>query len=363
MKTIRYIQPVRLLSAAAVAFALAMPQASAQKIGFDKLEKDCGRTGYAIAAHATFNITNTGDKPLVITGITPDCGCTRVDYPRQGIAPGQRATIELSYDARQLGHFHKQAAIYSNASEQPVYITITGVVMADLQDYIGNYPFRMGSLLTDKRSLEFDDVNQGDRPQQVIHIMNDGKEVMHPNVMHLPSYLTAKVEPQRLSPGHSGKITLTLNSSAIRSLGLTQTNIYLAQQLGERVSGDNEVDVSTVVLPDLKDLSGGQKGFAPKLQLSSTTLDLGAFNGKQKLSGEILLTNNGRTVLNISSLQMFTSGLRVTLSKRELRPGDTAKLKVTAFQKELSKARSLPRVLMITNDPEHAKVVISINVK
>lgn len=363
MKKTAYIQSARRLAMVSVVFALALPQAMAQKIGLDKFEKDCGRTGYAIAAHATFKITNTGDKPLVITGITPDCGCTQVDYPRQGIASGQSASIVLSYDARQLGHFHKQAAIYSNAMEQPVYITITGVVLADLQDYSGNYPFRIGSLLTDRRSLEFDDVNQGDRPQQVIHIMNDGKEVMHPNVMHLPSYLSARVEPQRLSPGHSGKITLTLNSSAIRSLGLTQTNIYLAQQLGETVSADNEIDVSTVVLPDLKDLSGPQKGFAPKLQLSATTLDLGAFSGKQKLSGEILLTNNGRTVLNISSLQMFTSGLRVTLSKRELRPGDTAKLKVTAFQKELSKARSLPRVLMITNDPDHAKVVISINVK
>jgi hypothetical protein len=269
----------------------------------------------------------------------------------------------MTYDARQLGHFYKQAAVKSNGSKQPVYLTMKGVVLPEVQDYSGNYPYRMGSLLIDKEAVEFDDVNQGDQPQQVIHLMNDGEKEMHPSVMHLPSWLTAQVEPERLPPGHAGKITLTLNTKAIRTLGLTQSNVYIAQQLGETVSSDNELSVSAVVLPDLKDLAGGQKAFAPKLSLSSPELDLGAFDGKTKKSGEIVITNTGRTALTISALQMFTPGLRVTLDDREIRAGGSTKLKVTAFRDELSRVRTQPRVLMITNDPEHAKVVINIRVK
>ena len=59
---------------------------------------------------------------------------------------------------------------------------------------------------------------------------------------------------------------------------------------------------------------------------------------------------------------MFTPGLKVTLGKRTLNPGESTKLKVTATQSQLQKARTRPRVLMITNDPDHAKVVISIKI-
>ncbi len=62
-------------------------------------------------------------------------------------------------------------------------------------------------------------------------------------------------------------------------------------------------------------------------------------------------------------MQMFTDGLKVSLNKTKLRPGDTAKLKITAYKKLLKTARSKPRVLMITNDPDRPKVVVDINVK
>ena len=60
---------------------------------------------------------------------------------------------------------------------------------------------------------------------------------------------------------------------------------------------------------------------------------------------------------------MFTSGLNVKLNKSKLQPGEQAKLKITAEAKTLRRARSKPRVLMITNDPMKSKIVININVK
>ena len=40
-----------------------------------------------------------------------------------------------------------------------------------------------------------------------------------------------------------------------------------------------------------------------------------------------------------------------------------AKMKVTGYAEDLQKVRTKPRILMITNDPDHAKVVINIKVK
>ena len=74
-----------------------------------------------------------------------------------------------------------------------------------------------------------------------------------------------------------------------------------------------------------------------------------------------MVTNNGRTELDISSLQLFTRGLQVSLGKRRLQPGESTKLKITAQRDELKKVRTRPRILMITNDPAKSKVAITIN--
>ena len=99
------------------------------------------------------------------------------------------------------------------------------------------------------------------------------------------------------------------------------------------------------------------------MKLSAETLDLGSFEDKDSKSGTIIIENQGRSRLTISSMQMFTTGLRVRLNKSRLDPGESAKLKITAYRKQLKNARSKPRVLMITNDPNKSKVVIHVNVK
>ena len=60
---------------------------------------------------------------------------------------------------------------------------------------------------------------------------------------------------------------------------------------------------------------------------------------------------------------MFTSGLEVTLNQRSLDPGESTKLKVTAYREQLSKVRTRPRILMITNDPNRPKVILYIQIK
>nr|MCR4853201.1 DUF1573 domain-containing protein [Prevotella sp.] len=77
----------------------------------------------------------------------------------------------------------------------------------------------------------------------------------------------------------------------------------------------------------------------------------------------IALENVGRSLLDISSLQMFTTGLKVKLNKNRLDPNEKATLKITAEASLLRNSRSKPRVIMITNDPLKPKVIININVK
>lgn len=334
---------------------LAATTASAQRLSVTNAKVDVGRTGYEIPVTATFELRNKGLRRLVIEDVKPDCNCTKVEFPEGEIGIGDKFTIRMTYNARQLGHFNKQAAVMSNGSKTPVYLTMTGVVLADLHDYSGAYPHDFNNLLSDANNLEFDNVQKGEEPTFEMRIMNNGNAPMQPNILHLPAYLSAKVYPERLQPGYGGKIIFTLHSAKIRDYGLTQTSVYLAQQLGEKVNSETEIGVSAVLLPPVAQMAN-----APRLELSDSALNF-TFDGKGKKTGEIVLANRGQSPLDISSLQMFTHGLKVTLGKSRLQPGEQTKLKITAVADELKKVRSVPRVLMITNDPNHSKVVITVN--
>ena len=332
----------------------------AQKLVVAQDNVMAGRTGFCQPITATFELRNKSLRKLVIESVKPDCGCTAVEYPKE-VGANDKFTIKMTYDARQLGHFQKMAAIVSNGSKQPVYLTMRGVVLPEMVDYTGTYPLAMGELLLDKNVLEYDDVNKGDEPVQEIHIFNNGEKTMRPNVMHLPPYLSATVKPETLAPGKGGTVSVTLNSDKLRDFGLTKTSVYLAKQLGEKVSQDNEIPVSTVLLPHLQDYNEFTKALAPQLQISTTEIDFSNFEGKTKKTAEVILYNTGKTTLKISSLQLFTTGLKVTLDKQSLEPDETTTLKITGFAEELKNLRSKPRILMITNAPDRAKVVININ--
>ena len=335
--------------------ALMLMPASAQKLSVTSTTVNCGRTGFEQPVTATFELRNKGLKRLVIEDVHPDCGCTAVEYPKE-VGVGDKFTIKMTYDARQLGHFHKMAAVKSNGSKKPVYLTMTGVVLPEMLDYTGDYPVSMGDLLLDKSELEYDNVNKGDTPVEEIHVMNNGTKKMTPNVMHLPPYLSAIVQPETLAPGRSGTITVMLNSEKLRDFGLTQTSVYIAKELGEKVSQNNEMPVSVVLLPPLNTSNAAE----PKLQISATDIDFTDFGSKSKKTAEITLLNVGQAPLTISSLQMFTSGLKVTLGNRDIAPGQSTVLKVTGFAEDLKKLRVRPRILMITNDPTNPKIVINI---
>ena len=342
---------------------LALP-ASAQKITTQHEVVDCGQVVFSKPVTAEFVLKNDGRKPLVINNVLKSCGCTEVDYPKTSIAAGESFVIKAVYDAKQMGTFTKQVCLYTNADEEPFILSMRGKVVGSVVDFAGSYDEMLGVIKSDAQEVEFDDVNRGDRPVQRIHIFNPTDELLEPVVMHLPPYLHAFVSPSKVAPRHSAEISFVLDSKKLRDLGLNQTSVYLGERPGDRIAPEKEIVVSAVLLPGFENMTPAKKALAPKIEMSATNLNLGRFNGKKKLKGEILITNKGKSELDIRSMQMFTMGLQVNLKKSKIQPGETVKMKVTAVAADLKKSRVRhPRILMITNDPDHAKVVVKINVQ
>lgn len=335
----------------------------AQAISLPSDTINCGQVVFKHPVKAEFKMKNSGDKPLLISDVKSSCGCTTVSYPKDAIAPGKTFSVSAVYDAKQLGHFQKEVGIYSNASDEPLLLTLKGVVVAKKSNFKGEYPYTLGDLLTDRNEVLFDDVNRGDMPVQQVHILNNSDETMEPQLMHLPPYLRGEVKPARLAPGRSATVTLQVDSKQITDLGLKQTQIYLGAFPGDKVSPEKQLDINIILIPSFGKQTKEQLAAAPRLQLSKGRINIGSFEGKAKKKDDLEITNIGKSTLSIRSLQIIGTGLEVSLNNQQIEAGESAKLKVTAFRDLIEKSRTVPKVLLITNDPTQPKVLINVDLK
>ena len=101
------------------------------KIQFDQSEYNFGSFPETSPVQkCTFTFTNSGDKPLVINQAIASCGCTVPSYPKAPIKPGQKGTIEVTYNGKTkfTGHFKKAITIYTNGVPETTRIYIEGTM-------------------------------------------------------------------------------------------------------------------------------------------------------------------------------------------------------------------------------------------
>lgn len=320
-----------------------------------------GQIEWKHPATVQYIITNTGDAPLVLTEVEPDCACTVAQWTQTPIAPGEKGTVNVTFDAKALGHFQKSVTIYSNAHPNVAYLHFSGEVVREVKDFTRSHPYLIGQIRIDKNSLEFPDIQYGEHPVIYIGVVNLSDRPYEPVLMHLPTYLQMEAEPGVLQKGEKGVIILTLNSERLADFGLTQTSVYLSRFSGDKVGDENEIPVSAILVPDFSGMTETEKTNAPVMRLSTKNIDLSAALAKKsKAWHDITITNGGRSPLQISKLQVFHPAVGVSLKKSVLQPGETTRLRVTVEKKDIGKKRRHLRLLMITNDPLQPKVEINI---
>ena len=332
------------------------------KITFKQDKQELGYVLWRRPVTVNYEFTNTGNQPLVISNVTTSCGCTSATWTQDPVPAGGKGVVTAVFDAEAIGHFYKEVGVYCNAAARPVYLEFNGEVTADARNYSFTHPYGFGPIRLDKDEIAFDDVNKGEHPVMEIEVANSSSKAYTPVLMHLPPYLSAVAEPETLGKGKTGKIKVTLDTDKLPKLGITRASVYLARFPGDKVGSDNEIPVSVALLPDFSNLSQQERDNPPVLTLSTggNELVFEPLEGKQKKTQTVLITNTGRSNLSIQDMQVFSIALAVKLNKRVLKPGETAKMKVTVLAANLSRIKGTPRILMITNDPKQPKVSVRV---
>ena len=324
--------------------------------------KKAGEVAFQTPRKFSLGFTNKGDKPLVIKEAKASCDCIDVSFPKTSIAAGSRGEIELTFNASLLGSFYKEVEVLTNASDKPAYIAIQGTVVTEVKDYSDEFPIDLGNVRLMTNIVEFEDVNHGDLPTAELRILNTDHTAYRPELMHLPSYLSAKSEPEDIPAGKVGTIRLTLDSEKLNHLGLHQTSIYLSRYLGDKIGETNEILVSAILLPNFSDMDEKALAVAPELSVSESSVDMTAQAGKKEVSRNIILTNTGKSDLHIQQVQVFNKALSVSIASSTIRPGKSTKLKISVTARYLHKSKGRMRVLLITDAPNQAKQYINVDV-
>lgn len=350
----------RILFIFSILFVPFMALQAQPKISFEKEVQDLGYVLWRNPVTITYNFTNTGNKPLVISNVTSSCGCTSMDWTKSPVPAGGKGKVSVIFDAEAIGHFYKEVGVYCNASSMPLYLEFNGEVTADAKNYSFTHPYAFGAIRLDKDEIEFENVNKGDKPQFVINVANNSSKTYSPVLMHLPPYLTAEAEPETIGKGKNGTITVTLDTEKLPKLGITRTSVYLSRFLGDKVGSENEIPVSVILLPDFSTMTEQQKNNPPEITVSDKNLEFLNLHPGQRKYKNVVITNTGKSDLQIQDLQVFNIALAVTLKKTVLKPGESTKMRITVLSDNLSRVKGMPRVLMITNDPNRPTVTIRV---
>ncbi len=99
-------------------------------ITFKKVSHDFGKVKEGEKATYTFEFTNTGDAPVVISNAQPSCGCTTPAWSKDPIQPGKTGFVTASYDSNgRPGKFNKNVTVTSNATVGSISLSFNGEVL------------------------------------------------------------------------------------------------------------------------------------------------------------------------------------------------------------------------------------------
>jgi Protein of unknown function (DUF1573) len=99
---------------------------------FEETKFDFGTIKDGDIVKHTYNFTNTGTSPMVISNVIVSCGCTAPSYNKAPVLPGQKGSVTLEFNSSGKGGkdvVSKNALVKCNSTISPYSIGFTANVL------------------------------------------------------------------------------------------------------------------------------------------------------------------------------------------------------------------------------------------
>jgi archaellum component FlaF (FlaF/FlaG flagellin family) len=104
--------------------------ADAPVMKFDNEMHDFGKISPGDKVTYDFKFTNTGKSPLIITDAIATCGCTKPEWPRTPIKPGENGVINVTFNsAGKMGLQDKMITITANTNPAQGRVHLIGEIV------------------------------------------------------------------------------------------------------------------------------------------------------------------------------------------------------------------------------------------
>lgn len=310
-------------------------------------------------AKVTFEFTNTGSAPLIITEVKSSCGCTTPSYSKQPVPPGGKGYIDAAYDPlNSPGQFSKTITVNSNSNNSPIVLTIRGTVAEKGSFIEEKYPQVFDNIRLSTIFLNYGNIFNNEKKEQTILVYNPNNEpvTIEADIQYSSKYLSVKSEPVTLKSKQEGKLIVTFDGSLVNDWDFIRGNIFL--KINQKTLTNKPISVSAIVK---EYYSAEQIKNAPKIVFEETSFSFDTINEGIIVDKIFKFKNEGKSDLIIRKTSTSCGCTAVNMTNTPIAPGKTGEIKVS-FNTDHKPNNQIKTITVITNQPEpDNKVILKIS--
>ena len=311
--------------------------------------------------YCDFKLVNSGPEPISITGVRANCGCTRPEYSRDPVAPGDTAVIRVGFDPKgQAGRFTKR--VYVDCSGDPARstLTITGTVIGASNTLQSRYPIEVGPVSMRTPTVAYGKIRKGETMGQYIDAYNASTDTLRPRVEGAPKYINVIVQPAVVPPGEQFILSTVLHSNRTPEWGITTDSLMFYPDAA--VAEGRKIETVVILEEDFSKMTPEQIAKAPLIDVEPTAIDLRRLSRSDKpIKEKFTISNLGKSPLVIRAISCADPAVEVTLKDRTVKPGKSVRVDVTVTPERIKRSELLnARINFIANDPAHPSTMVRV---
>jgi len=326
-----------------------------QKHDFGAFDEETG------TVYCEFRFVNTGDEDLAIINARANCGCTKPEYSRGPVAPGDTAAIRVGFDPKgRPGRFVKYINVDLNGEPRRTSLSIQGTVIGAANTLRSRFPVSVGTMKLRGTMIAFGEINKGNTTGRYMEGYNASADTMRPAVDNVPEYINIIVEPAAVPPGDRFVISAIFHSDRAKEWGLVTDSLTVSPS----ASSSEKVRIETVAIltEDFSKLSAADRKNAPAIDTDVIAIDLEKISRTDGLIKRTFsIKNNGKRPLLIRRIYCPDNAVDVSMKDSKIKPGKSGKAEVCIDPSLIGDTELLnARITIISNDPDHPSTMVRV---
>lgn len=307
-----------------------------------------------------FTVTNTGDKPVIITRITPMTSLLKADWQREPLAPGKKSEIRITFtpNGNMQDNFNYKIMVYSNARNSREELTLSGNLVDNPAKPTLLYKATLDGVKFKTSSINFGTIYTWQVVSDTTYYINTTQEPITITPQYHPAHLTVSFQPEILQPGKRGTMIITYDAPKKNDFGYNYESLILS--INDKKNYQNRLSVTAKLAEDFSKLTKKELETAPVATFDKKETDFGEITQGEKADCRFQLTNTGKSLLFIRKTKASCGCTAVALGEKVLQPGQSTTIQAI-FNSAGKSGKQYKTVTVITNDPNNPEITLSLN--